>query len=123
MADRSQSFTAVVAKDSRHRVLVPVPFDPDKVWGPKRDHQVHGTASGMGVRAVIEPLGDGYGILLGLAWRRDCSIAPGGKVDVVLAPEDRSATTSPRTWPPHSTLSPPPVSSSTRRLNRGRSCP
>jgi hypothetical protein len=87
MADRSRAFTVVVTKDPRRRVLVPVPFDPDEVWGAKREHRVHGTVNGMGVRAVVEPLGDGHGILLGPAWRRDCGIAPGDRVDVVLAPE------------------------------------
>jgi Bacteriocin-protection, YdeI or OmpD-Associated len=41
----------------------------------------------MGVRAVIEPVDDGRGILLGAAWRRDCGIGPGDGVEVVLAPE------------------------------------
>lgn len=68
-------------------MLVPLPFAPDELWGAKRAHRVHGTLNGMGIRAVIEPLGDGYGILLGPAWRRDCGIAPGDKVSVVLAPE------------------------------------
>jgi hypothetical protein len=39
------------------------------------------------VRASIEPLDDGHGILLGPAWRRDCGIGPGDEVEVVLAPE------------------------------------
>ena len=39
------------------------------------------------VRAVVEPLGDGHGIVLGAAWRRDCGIAPGDEVAVVLVPE------------------------------------
>ena len=43
--------------------------------------------NGMGVRASVEPLGEGFGIVLGPAWRRDCGIAPGDAVDVVLAPE------------------------------------
>jgi len=87
MAERLQSFTAVVTRDPRRRVLVPVPFDPDRVWGAKQAHRVHGTVNGMGVRAVVEPLGDGYGVLLGPSWRRGCGIAPGDHVDVVLAPE------------------------------------
>jgi len=41
----------------------------------------------MGVRAVVEPLGDGHGILLGPSWRRDCGITPGDVVEVELAPE------------------------------------
>jgi len=83
----SRSFTTTVTTDGRRRVLVPVPFDPDQAWGRKAEHHVHGTVDGMGVRAVIEPLGDGHGILLGPAWRRDCGIGPGRVVDVVLEPE------------------------------------
>ena len=41
----------------------------------------------MAVRAVVEPLDGGWAILLGPAWRRDCGIAPGDQVDVVLWPE------------------------------------
>ena len=55
--------------------------------GPKKAHHVSGTVNGMGVRAVVEPLGEGRGILLGPAWRRDCGIAPGDEVAVVLFPE------------------------------------
>ena len=87
MPTSSTSYTAVVASDDGGRVLVPVPFDPDEAWGPKPRHPVHGTVNGMGVRAVLEPLGEGYGILLGPAWRRDCGIAPGDEVTVVLMPE------------------------------------
>jgi Bacteriocin-protection, YdeI or OmpD-Associated/Domain of unknown function (DUF1905) len=83
----ARSFTAVVTTDGKRRVLVPVPFDPDEAWGAKPQHHVAGTVSGMAVRAVIEPLEDGRGILLGPAWRRGCGIAPGDEVDVVLAPE------------------------------------
>lgn len=68
-------------------MLVPIPFDPDDMWGLKRDHHVAGTVNGMDVRAVIEPLGGGHGILLGPAWRRDCGIDAGDEVAVVLAPE------------------------------------
>jgi hypothetical protein len=82
-----ESFTVVVTTDSRQRVMVPVPLDPDGTWGHKTAHHVHGTVHGMDVRAVIEPLGDGWGIVLGPAWRRHCGIAPGDRVDVVLAPE------------------------------------
>jgi len=83
----ARRFEAVVTTDDRSRVLVPVPFDPDQVWGPKRQHRVAGTVNGMGVRAVIEPLGDLRGILLGPAWRRACGIGPGDEVEVMLAPE------------------------------------
>ena len=41
----------------------------------------------MGVRAVVEPLDVGGGIVLGPAWGRDCRIAPGDRVQVLLSPE------------------------------------
>src|SRR5215218_61998 len=85
--ERGQSFTTTVTMDRRRRVVVPVPFDPDGVWGAKPEHRVAGTVNGMGVRAVVEPLGEGFAILLGPAWRRDCGIGPGDVVDVILAPE------------------------------------
>jgi len=83
----TRSYSTVVTSGQRGRVMVPVPFDPNVVWGTKPDHRVHGTVNGMGVRASVEPLGDGFGIMLGPAWRRDCGIGPGDAVDVVLAPE------------------------------------
>jgi hypothetical protein len=70
------TFTTTVTTDGRRRVLVPVPFDPDEAWGRKPEHHVHGTVDGMDVRAVIEPLGEGHGILLGPVWRRDCGNVP-----------------------------------------------
>ena len=83
----SFTFTATVTTDDRQRVLVPLPFDPDAAWGCKREHHVHGTVDGMDIRAVVEPLADGHGILLGPAWRRGCGIGPGRVVDVMLKPE------------------------------------
>jgi hypothetical protein len=80
-------YDATVTADRRRRVIVPIPFEPDDVWGPKAHHHVAGTVNGMRVRAVVEPLGDGHGIVLGAAWRRDCGIAPGDQVAVVLVPE------------------------------------
>jgi hypothetical protein len=87
MGGAAQRYTTTLANDVRKRVMVPVPFDPDRVWGRKREHHVHGTINGMGVRAVIEPLGDGRGLVLGQAWRRGCGLAAGDDVDVVLEPE------------------------------------
>jgi hypothetical protein len=83
----AQRYTTTLTSDGRKRVMVPVPFDPDRVWGHKREHRVHGTVNGMGVRGVIEPLGDGRGLVLGPAWRRDCGLSAGDAVDVVLEPE------------------------------------
>lgn len=83
----TRSYSTVVTTGDRNRVMVAVPFDPDAVWGTKTDHRVSGTVNGMNVRASVEPLGDGFGIVLGPAWRRDCGVAPGDVVQVVLSPE------------------------------------
>jgi hypothetical protein len=83
----AQRGTARVATVGRGRVYVPLAFDPDEVWGAKPSHHVRGTVNGMGVRAVVEPIGDGHGIVLGPAWRRDCGVAPGDTVEIVLEPE------------------------------------
>jgi len=87
VVERARAYRATVTRDARRRVLVPVPFEPDEAWGAKPAHPVTGRVNGMKVRAVVEPLGDGWGIVLGAAWRRDCGVAPGDTVDVELFPE------------------------------------
>jgi hypothetical protein len=84
---KEEAFEAIVTEDANGRVLVPMPFDPDAAWGNKRVHRVSGTVNGMPVRAVVEPVGGGLGILLGTAWLRGCAIGPGDQVEVTLAPE------------------------------------
>lgn len=86
-SERERRYAAAVTTGPKQRVMVPVPFDPDEVWGPKPQHHVAGSVNGMAVRAVLEPLGDGRGFVLGAAWRRDCGIAPGDTVVVLLHPE------------------------------------
>jgi hypothetical protein len=82
-----QRFTSTVVAGARGRVLVPVPFDPDQVWGAKPRHHVTGTVNGMRIRGVIELLGSGRGIVFGPAWQRDGGLATGAEVEVVLTPE------------------------------------
>ena len=79
-------FTATVATDWRKRAIVPVPFDPDALWGRKDRHHVAGILNGCGFRGVIERSGDGWAIALGPAWR-DRGIKVGGTVDAALIPE------------------------------------
>jgi Bacteriocin-protection, YdeI or OmpD-Associated/Domain of unknown function (DUF1905) len=87
MTDRARTFEATVVEGPKRRVFVPLPFNPDDAWGAKQSHHVHGTVNGMGVRAVVEPVHDGWGIVLGPAWRRDCGTKAGDHVSVLLAPE------------------------------------
>ncbi len=80
-------FTATVTKDAKKRVIVPVPFDPDEVWGSRPKHHVSGRLGDCGVRAVLEVGADGWSFRLGPAWLRDSGVAVGDKVKVELAPE------------------------------------
>ncbi len=83
-----QVYTTTVVAHGRG-VFVPVPFDPDVVWGAKTVHHVAGTVGGMGVRGTVEAVGKGgvVGFVLGPAWQRDCGVTPGDDVTVVLEAE------------------------------------
>lgn len=83
----AQRFTTVVTVDNRGRAHVPVPFNPDDVWGPKPRHHVTGTLNGAGMRSVIEPADGGRAIVLGPAWCAGVRVTSGEEVDVVLSPE------------------------------------
>lgn len=82
----AESFSTVLAVE-KQRVFVPLPFDPDRVWGRKARHHVVGSVEGMGVRGVVEAFGQSPGLVLGPAWRRGCGLAAGDRVAVTLAPE------------------------------------
>jgi hypothetical protein len=85
--DRSQRFTATVTVDRQGRTHVPVPFDPDEVWGAKPRHHVTGSMAGCGLRGVIDKDEDGRVLVLGAAWNRGGGPVDGATVQVVLAPE------------------------------------
>lgn len=83
----TQTFETVVELAPKRRAFIALPFAPDDVWGVKVEHHVAGSVNGLDVRAVVEPFGDGVGIVLGPAWRRDRGIEVGDSVTVVLGPE------------------------------------
>lgn len=68
-------------------MVVPVPFDPDQVWGVKSRHHVTGTVNQVRVRGVIETSDAGRLIVLTPSWLRDNGLAPGARVEVELSPE------------------------------------
>ena len=82
----TQSFKSVVRK-SGSRVFIALPFNPNDVWGIKQRHYVTGTASGHGVRGSLGSDGWQYFLPLRAACRRDCGIAVGNTVEVVISPE------------------------------------
>ena len=82
----TQSFAATITKFGT-RTIIGIPFDPNDVWGTKQRHYITGTVNGQKVRGPLESDGAHYFMALGAAWRRDCGLDVGAKVDVVLSPE------------------------------------
>jgi hypothetical protein len=82
-----QRFSTAVAVDRQGRTRVPVPFDPDEVWGAKPRHHVTGSIAGHGMRGVVDTADSGRVVVLGEAWGRGCGPGDGEVVEVVLAPE------------------------------------
>jgi hypothetical protein len=85
MAQGRKTFKAVVAEGAKGAANLPLPFDPDAVWGKKPRHRLSGTIDGQKVRFIFTA-GD-PGLTLTRMWRHDCGVAVGTKVSVVLWPE------------------------------------
>jgi hypothetical protein len=68
-------------------MLIPVPFDPDELWGVKPRHHVAGSVNGSRIRGVIERDNGICGVLFGPAWLRDNDIEVGDAIEVELEPE------------------------------------
>jgi hypothetical protein len=83
----SRRFVVKIARTERGTLLVPVPFDPDRVWGAKTRHHVAGTVNGVRVRAVIEKAEAGFGFTLGQKSPASTGIDVGDAVTVEVAPE------------------------------------
>lgn len=81
------TYTTTIGSLPRGRARVPFPFDPDELWGTKKEHHITGSIAGMGVRGTVEADNDGWAFTLGPAWLRDCPVSPGEAVEVVVAPE------------------------------------
>ncbi len=79
-------FKTTLAKTGS-RVFLPIPFNPNEVWGVKQRHHIRGTVNGCGVRGSLGSDGTQFFLPLGAAWRRDNGLEAGAAVAVVLAPE------------------------------------
>ena len=82
----AQHFKTMIAK-SGTRTFIPIPFNPNEVWGVKQRHHITGTVNGYKVRGSLGSDRKQYFLPLGAAWRRDCGIDAGDEVNVVLSPE------------------------------------
>src|SRR6185503_19317340 len=82
----AQHFKTTIAKTGS-RTFIPIPFDPNEVWGVKQRHHITGTINGCKVRGSLGSDGKQYFLPLGAAWRRDNGLEAGARVDVSLSPE------------------------------------
>jgi hypothetical protein len=82
----TQRFKSTIA-NSGAKVVVPLPFDPNEVWGVKQRHHVTGSINGCTIRGPLDSDGAHYFLSLGAAWRRDSGVETGAQVEVTLAPE------------------------------------
>lgn len=83
---RPQAFHGTVTAVG-DRTGIALPFDPDKVWGPRGRHTVEGTIGGHAWRGPLDQIGDGLAVAIDTAWH-DTHIGIGATVEVVLAAED-----------------------------------
>jgi hypothetical protein len=87
VASATRAFPAVIKAAPKGAILVPVPFDPDTVWGKKPRHLVGGSVGACRIRGAVEATDGGFALKLGPAWVRDNPVKPGEAVDVSLTPE------------------------------------
>ena len=71
----------------RTKTYVPIPFDPNDVWGEKDRHYVRGTVGGHFLRGLLRLEDDGYVLPLGRAWLCDNLLPTSPTIDLVLAPD------------------------------------
>ncbi len=88
----TQTFDTILAKHgtSAHIVL---PFDPVAVWGARPRYHITGSVNTIAVRGALTSIDGRYALTLGPAWLRDCGIALGSNVRVILALEGPQADT------------------------------
>jgi hypothetical protein len=87
MSEAKQSFTAAIVRLRGGSVFIPVPFEPDAVWGKRPRHHVTGLVGESKVRGPLSVHDGKPGLKLGPAWVRDNPVAAEATATVTLAPE------------------------------------
>lgn len=85
-----QRFTAALAQ-SGSRVYLPIPFDPNSIWGVKERHHITGTINGKMIRGALINEDGVYMLPVGPAWRRDNGLNTGDTVEATLMAEGPQA--------------------------------
>lgn len=78
------TFTAVVERDAKGRIMIVLPFDPSESWGVKTRHHITGTIGGGRIRTTLPGDGPDARVVMGHACER---FDVGERVEVVLEPE------------------------------------
>src|SRR5262245_44381348 len=86
-AGGKQSFHAVPLRLAGGSIFVPLPFEPDALWGARPRHHVTGFVGACKVRGPLSVHDARHGLKLGPAWVRDNPLAEGEPVVVTLSPE------------------------------------
>src|SRR5690349_7019868 len=76
---------------SGSQTVIPLPFNPRQVWGPRERYHITGSINGCAVRGPLRAEGDHYVLPVGAAWRRDNGLQTGAAVEVVLSLEGPQA--------------------------------
>ena len=79
-----RTFTAVVERDARGRVLIVLPFEPSDAWGPKTRHHITGSIGGRMIRTTLPGDGPDARVVVSHAC---AAVGIGEPVEVVLEPE------------------------------------
>jgi Bacteriocin-protection, YdeI or OmpD-Associated len=84
-------FTATLTTDHQGRTHVPIPFDPNEVWGRKTRHHVAGVIEGRRFRGVIDGVIDDAGhervLILGPAWNPEARVSSPRRAEVLIEAE------------------------------------
>ena len=80
-------YRTVVALDSRKRLYLPVPFDPDTAWGPKPRHHVKARMGPLTMRGALQDFDGGWGLRLNPKSHAACELRAGDEVQVEVWPE------------------------------------
>jgi hypothetical protein len=83
-------FTATIEKTGS-KTVIPLPFDPNVVWGSRQRHHITGTVGGHKIRGPLSQVGEQFVLPLGDAWRRDTGLQAGDSVEVALSAEGPQA--------------------------------
>ncbi|MDH4384609.1 MAG: YdeI/OmpD-associated family protein [Caulobacter sp.] len=83
----ARAFQTILVSGPGGAVLAPLPFDPADIWGLRLVYHLAGKLNGMDWRGVPEEIRGDWALRLGPAWRRDCGLGAGDRVDVILALE------------------------------------